>query len=225
MNDLQTINHSVTMDSREIAELTGKEHKNVLADIDKMLLAIDIQPAKFSARYKDAKGEERRCYSLPYRETMILVSGYSVELRAKVVDRWMELEKKVARPSIPQTYAEALRLAADQADKIEAQARRLEIAAPKEEFFDRVMSSDRTISMNDTAKVLNFPDMGRNRLFAFLRASKVFDSENIPYQAFIDRGYFRVIETPSPYGFNRTTRVYQTGVDFIRKKLNEAGYY
>ncbi|QRE75505.1 Rha family transcriptional regulator [Methylobacterium aquaticum] len=93
------------MSSLEIAELTGKLHKNVLADIRRMLAELGLQPADFSARYRDEKGEVRTCAHLPKRETMILMTGYSVPMRAAVVDRWAELEAKLqaAPPPPPQT--------------------------------------------------------------------------------------------------------------------------
>ena len=106
------------MSSREIAELCGKEHKNVLADVRKMLAELMIQPAEFSARYIDAKGESRECFNLPKRESLILISGYSVELRAKIIDRWQELEAQAS--PVPSSFAAALRLAAEQAERMEA---------------------------------------------------------------------------------------------------------
>lgn len=45
-------------------------------------------------------------------------------MRAKIIDRWMELERQAAQtvPAIPKTFAEALRLAADQAEQVHLRA-------------------------------------------------------------------------------------------------------
>jgi phage regulator Rha-like protein len=93
-----TTGQAVTMSSREIAELTGKEHKNVLADIRDMLESLGQTSADFSANLPDSYGRLQPAYSLPKRETLILVSGYSTELRARIIDRWQELEAKAAQP-------------------------------------------------------------------------------------------------------------------------------
>lgn len=109
---------SATMSSREIAELTGKRHDHVMADIRKMLEDIGIQSPEFSGDYTDGRGRTYECFNLPKRETLILVSGYSVNLRAKIIDRWQELEK-AASPVLPKTYADALRLYADEVERAE----------------------------------------------------------------------------------------------------------
>lgn len=84
---------TLTMSSREIAELTGKRHDHVVRDIRKMLDGLGANVPNFGGVYRDAKNELRPCYHLPKREALILVSGYSVELRARIIDRWMELEE------------------------------------------------------------------------------------------------------------------------------------
>jgi anti-repressor protein len=80
------------MTSREIADYTGKEHKHILADIRTLLLDLGKDAAEFSATC-EVPGPYGRTltvpiFKLPKRETLILVSGYSVAMRAKIIDRW-----------------------------------------------------------------------------------------------------------------------------------------
>lgn len=81
--------------------------------------------------------------------------------------------------------------------------------------------------MDQVAKVLAIPSIGRNKLFELLRNMGVLQSNNIPYQAYIDRGYFRTIEAKytKPNGdtcINIKTLVYQKGVDYIRSRVTGA---
>jgi phage regulator Rha-like protein len=88
----------MTMSSLEIAGLCCKRHDNVLRDADKMLMELGISAGlSFEASYVDASGRSLRCFNLPKRESLILVSGYSVEMRARIIDRWIELEAIAAR--------------------------------------------------------------------------------------------------------------------------------
>lgn len=105
-------NSTATMSSKEIAELTGKRHDNVLADIRIMFEDLQSDPTEFSGVYKDQQLIDRPCFNLPKRETLILVSGYSINLRAKVIDRWQELESQQRQHQVkplPSTYLTALK--------------------------------------------------------------------------------------------------------------------
>lgn len=97
---------------------------------------------------------------------------------------------------------------------------------PKEEFFDAVTDSTDAVDMKDAANALHM-GIGRNNLFKFLREQKILTENNRPYQQYIDRGYFRVIEQKYDKGYGETginikTVVYQKGIDYIRKRLTEA---
>lgn len=125
---------------------------------------------------------------------------------------------------VPQTFAEALRLAADQQEQIEKQQKLISEQRPKVEFFDAVAESKAAVSMNEVAKCLGIQGMGRNNLFKFLRDNKILMSSNLPYQEYIDRGYFRVIEQKwtgkdGMPQISYKTLVYQKGLDFIRKTI------
>lgn len=124
---------------------------------------------------------------------------------------------------IPQTFAEALRLAADLQEKNERQQKMLVEQAPKVEFYDDVVDSKDALPMAMVAKTLNM-GIGRNKLFSFLREKKVLRWNNEPYQDFVEKGWFRCVESKftKPNGdvcVNIKTVVLQKGLDGIRKLL------
>lgn len=85
---------TLTMTSLEIAERTGKDHFHVMRDIKLLLEKLGEGESRFGCTYQDVQGKERPMFALPKRELMILLTGYSVLLRAKVIDRWQELEER-----------------------------------------------------------------------------------------------------------------------------------
>jgi phage regulator Rha-like protein len=97
----------VTMTSREIAELTDKEHSHVLRDIRSMFEALNLGETTFGCTYFDVQNKERPMFRLPYDETICLLTGYDVKARMKVIKRWQELEQQQA-PKLPATYVQAL---------------------------------------------------------------------------------------------------------------------
>lgn len=110
------------------------------------------------------------------------------------------------------------------AEAMKAKEKEIQLLKTKAEFFDAVSSSKTAIQIGDVAKILGISGIGRNNLFQILRDQKVLMKDNMPYQTFCDKGYFRVIEQTytTPEGEKRIsfkTLVYQTGVDFIRKLL------
>ena len=107
MNSMVKLDGILTMSSLEIAELTGKRHDNVMRDIQGMLGELG-GVLSFEDTYTNPQnGQSYPIFNLPKREALILVSGYSVLMRAKIIDRWQELEAKQA-PQTPLTYIQAL---------------------------------------------------------------------------------------------------------------------
>lgn len=89
---------SLTMSSREIADLTGKEHQHVRRDIRAMMESLKLDVSNFGRIYFDSMNREQTEYLLDQDLTMTLVMGYSTELRYKVAVRWRELEQGIASP-------------------------------------------------------------------------------------------------------------------------------
>ena len=73
--------------------MTGKAHRNVLRDIE--AIGSNLSQSSKSITYKGYNNQTQREWLLSKRDTLLLISGYSVELRARIIDRWQELENKL----------------------------------------------------------------------------------------------------------------------------------
>ncbi|BCB62240.1 DNA-binding protein [Halomonas sp. A020] len=175
------------MTSLEIAEIVGARHDKVKQSIERLVARMVIglpplgviQTATKPKSFYTFEGEQGK------RDSYVVVAQLCPEFTARLVDRWQELEKQRSQPQLPQSMAEALRLAADQAERLEQQERALQAAAPKIAFAKAVELSHDAITVGQAAKVIG---TGRTRLFAFLRQHSWVTRRNEPYQSKIDAG-------------------------------------
>lgn len=117
--------------------------------------------------------------------------------------------------------------------KEERQARKLaeekiEKQKPLVDFANQVSDTTDLIDMKTMAKLLKDSNIniGRNRLFEFLRIKKILMKDNQPYQQYVDAGYFKVNEYTYTNSFgqtktNRQTFVTGKGQLYITKKVKE----
>ena len=151
MNQLIEMNGQMTMSTKEISDLTGKRHDNVMADARKMLG--EIGSPEISGGYLDKQDRTQPCLMLSKDETMCLVAGYSTELRFRIVKRWRELEE--AQKPVELSRLEILQMALEsERARIEVEAK-LAIAAPKAEFVDRYVDATGTYGFRQVAKMLS----------------------------------------------------------------------
>lgn len=202
--------HKETMTSLEIAEVTGREHKNVMRDI-RNILEQGVNQLNFElVEYPDKKGELRPCYNITKKGCLILASGYDALLREKIINRWEELETKERTGgfAVPQTFSQALMLAAKQQEQIEQQRKTIEAKdkkiaedAPKVVFSDAVVGSKSSCLIGELAKILtqNGYKIGQNRLFDKLREEGYLGRSgeyyNIPNQKYVEQGLFELKKT------------------------------
>lgn len=137
-------------------------------------------------------------------------------------------------PAVPQSYADALQLAADQARQLDAQAAELAEAAPKAASWDTLAAAEGDWSVRDAAKVLSRDpviSVGERRLFALLGEQQWTyrqraDGRWRPYQRAIESGWLS--ELPSTHYHPRTgelvldtpqVRVTTRGLHLLHRRL------
>lgn len=121
-------------------------------------------------------------------------------------------------------------------DKYIEARNKLEETKPKIETYDRIMNSDAAFPMGTAAKIMNFQapqrkrkSIGRNQMFQILRELNILQHErpyhNIPFQDYVDNGYFKVITKDSNGDrVNATVWVTPRGIEFIMNLLRANGY-
>lgn len=185
-------NQTPTMSSREIAELVNSRHDDVKRSIVRLADrgVIGLPPL---AEYPDSLGRRATEYRIAKRDSYVIVAQLSPEFTARLVDRWQELEAAATQPVhvLPKSFSEALRELASTVERVEQQQVVIDGMKPKADFHDAVAEAENCQEMQVVAKVLG---TGRTRLFYQLRQRGLLMSGNLPYQQYIDAGYFRVVE-------------------------------
>lgn len=180
----------LTMSSLEIAELVESRHDTVKLSMERLAARGVIQLPPL-AEVTNRQGQSVSVYQLGKRDSYVVVAQLSPEFTARLVDRWQELESAAA-PAVPRTMAQALRLAADQAEQIEHQQAQLALAAPKVEFVDRYVESTGAKGFRQVCKLLG---ANESRFREFLLANKVMyrlGGEWVPHAQHQDSGRFEV---------------------------------
>lgn len=155
MNQLMVMNNEVTMSSREIAELVGKEHKHVMRDLRVLSEQLgDLFEGVVQVWTHPQNKQQYEEYAIKRDTCITLLTGYDSVSRMKVIKRWQELES-AQKPAIPQTYAAALLEAGRLAMELEQAEAQLAIAAPKAEFVDRYVDATGTYGFRQVAKMLS----------------------------------------------------------------------
>jgi Rha family phage regulatory protein len=153
---------TLTMSSREIADLTGKGHRNVMRDIRVMLEELYGEGGmlKFEHTHTNPQnGQTYPIYRLPRRESLILVSGYNLTMRAKIIDRWQELEAAARQPIIdpmkmlndPKAMRDILLAYTERVIALED---KINLLAPKAAALDRITADPDSLTITQAAKAL-----------------------------------------------------------------------
>lgn len=230
MNELVIMhNKQAVTSSNRVADVFGKEHRNVLATIGGLLKNQQTQHMFMKSTYvNEQNGQSYPMYYMNRDGFTLLAMGFTgkkaLQFKISYINAFNSMETQIKTGYvIPGSYAEALKLAASQAEQIEDMK-------PKALFADAVATSHTSILIGDLAKLIrqNGVDIGQNRLFAWLRDHGYLiskgDRRNMPTQRAMDLELFDIKERTfqNPDGsvrITKTTKVTGKGQQYFINKF------
>jgi phage regulator Rha-like protein len=139
-------NESLTMSSREIADLTGKQHSKVMDAVGALVARGIAKSATLKAVENKQNSQMYNEYFLDKRDSLVLVARLSPEFTAAIVDRWQELETKPALTHEQQVLMIATQL-------IETTKQRDEAIATKAQINDKRTATLMNKASQDAKKI------------------------------------------------------------------------
>lgn len=230
--------NSPKMSSREIAELAGKRHDNVMRDIRNMEPAWEkVNALKFEViEYLDSRGRKKLEYQLDKREVLYVATKWNDETRAKLILRWDELERAQQKINPRLTLVEALRAYADEVERNEKLKGEIEVKnvliaeyEPKVTYYDQILASTDTITVTQIAKDYGMTAQELNKLLHENKIQFKQSGQWILYKEYAKLGYTKSHTTPITYKDGRKgdqlhTRWTQKGRLFLYELLKQKGH-
>lgn len=199
MEELKLVNGKAVMDSRDVAKMVEKQHKNLIRDISRYIKDIetgsDLSPLNFfiESNYEDAKGEVRKCYLLTKQGCEFVANKMTGKKGTLFTARYVNLfnqyednQRRLAYQNpewpIPATYAEALQLAANQTAKLEKQK-------PMIDYYKSQMRNPGLITITEIAKDYGWSAVKMNRELAKRKVQYRQGQHWVLYSQYADKGY------------------------------------
>ena len=194
------------MSSREIADLCGARHNDVIATIERLFAKGLLRESRKTLREYTSPngGRPTMVYDLTKTDTMKIVSGYSDEVRSRIIDRWQELEsnQSLALPNFTDP-AEAAEAWAKEYREKQALAITLEQAKPKINFYDKVGDSKNLLIASKIGQSFKTNPMSAIVLNKHLEKFDVYNmsikSGRVFKQWFVDKGFGRMVQNDNGY--------------------------
>jgi phage regulator Rha-like protein len=197
MNALVNATPNRTMSSREIAELTGSNHSDVKRSIQRLDAdQLLTQPlAEFDFEHNGNIYQE---YRLNKRDSILVVARISPAFTAAIIDRWQALENTKSVVQI--SYAESLRQLADSIEAKERAEAQLAIAAPKVDYYDKIVARENLLNASQVAQKLKLSAVKLNKLLDELGVyNGAVKNSRIFKQWFVDKGFGFIRQTELGY--------------------------
>lgn len=220
MNMMTQFNHNQqSITSLDISELVQSRHDKVKQSTERLAEreVIGLPPMGIVVKEANNRTYNVEVYVFSGEQgkldSITVVAQLCPEFTAALVKRWYELENQNA-VQLPQTFAEALQLAADQ-------ARKIEIDKPKVEYYEKIVVRDTLLNATQVAQKLRMSAMAMNKyLDQFDVYSRGVKRARVFQQWFIDKGFGELKQTE--LGFSQpmfTTK----GEAWVIEKLTSEG--
>jgi anti-repressor protein len=220
MNDLTVATGTTSM---QIANVVGKLHHHVMRDIRDEIEKLESGGISSQSMFglserTDSTGRKIPYYELTKEGVLQLAARYDAVTRAKLIEMAMRQDK----PQLPQSFAEALRLAAD----LEEQRQKL---LPKAQGYDYLMNASGTVTIGEAAKIIDIKGIGPNKFFKLLVAEEIIfkrGNSYLPYSEY--KEHFIVKQNPISIGdtLKERSQLYlsMADLDWLAKFLTKRGY-
>jgi len=242
MNDLvyKSNDNQALTNSLLVAEKFGKEHRNVIRDVDNLKKdVLNFEQMFIDSTYSDSYGRDQRMYIMNRDGFTLLVMGFTgknaLQFKLDYINAFNQMEQAIRTNQIsaPTNLKDALRLALQLEERKELLEQKQIEDAPKVLFAEAVSTSKRSCLVSELAKIIqqNGIKIGQNRLFKWMRAKGYLCSKgelyNQPTQKAMELGLFDIKKTTiiKPDGtvmISTTSKVTGKGqIYFINKFIGE----
>lgn len=234
MNNLATINTGMTIESREVAKMIGKRHSNLTRDIQGYIKDIS-ENSKLSSQdffiestFKvSGNNKTYLCYLLTKKGCEFVANKMTGKkgnlFTASYITKFNQMEKQQisVQFEIPQTYSDALRLAADQQDQLEKQK-------PIVEYTKTMLLNP---GLETTTVIAKNYGMGAKKLNALLHELGIQYRQSgtwYLYAKYQDKGYthiqpFDYVDNDGQKNIKNTMKWTQKGQKFLYETLKAVG--
>lgn len=200
-------NGKPTTTSLIVADIFGKEHKNVIRDIENLSCSENFNRLNFELiYYKDKMNREQKAYQMTKDGFSFLVMGYTGDKAGKFkedfINAFNQMEQALKNNILDFSNPDTVLMLAqnwkqEQEKRIQVE-KQLELQAPKVLFTEAVMGSQSSCLVGELAKIItqNGYEIGEKRLFKWLRDNHYLGTKgeryNIPNQQYIEQGLFEL---------------------------------
>lgn len=206
---VENINGILVTTSNRVAEELGVRHDHLLDKIDDYVSKFNSPELSgqfyILSNYKDRSGKTNRNYLITKKGVAQLVGGYSAavekafELNVNYINEFERMENYIkGNFQLPTTFAEALRLAADQQEQLEnlklenkEKDKQITELKPAKEYVDRILSTEDTMTITQIAADYGLSGLRLNQILHQERFIRNVGGQWLLYTEHMNKGYTR----------------------------------